>query len=87
MTQTYCGFSLRAKSILARHLGSGGFTTIELDLREDGSDFQDTLLRLTGASTVPRIFVDGAFIGGADDMAALDASGGLAALLKERGLL
>jgi glutaredoxin len=37
--------------------------------------------------TVPRVFIDGVFIGGADDAAALDASGKLRALLADKGLL
>lgn len=40
-----------------------------------------------GGRTVPRIFVDGVFIGGADDVSAKDASGDLAALLKGKGLV
>lgn len=40
-----------------------------------------------GARTVPRIFVDKQCLGGADDVAALEAEGELAALLKEKGLL
>lgn len=42
---------------------------------------------LQGGRTVPRIFVDGQFIGGADDVTAKDASGELAALLKQKGLV
>lgn len=40
-----------------------------------------------GGRTVPRIFLDGRFIGGADDVAALDASGELERMLREAGLL
>jgi hypothetical protein len=40
-----------------------------------------------GGRTVPRIFVDGRFIGGADDVSALDASGELERMLREAGLL
>lgn len=36
---------------------------------------------------MPRIFVYGQFIGGADDVTAKDASGELAALLKEKHLI
>lgn len=52
-----------------------------------GSLAFDTTVPVQGARTVPRIFVDGQFIGGADDVAALDASGELEALLKQKGLL
>lgn len=40
-----------------------------------------------GGRTVPRIFVDQQFIGGADDVAALDSSGELERLLLEKGLV
>lgn len=42
---------------------------------------------LQGARTVPRIFVDGQFIGGADDVTAQEQSGELAKLLSGKGLL
>ena len=40
-----------------------------------------------GGRTVPRIFVDGKFIGGADDVTAMDARGDLEALLRENSLV
>ena len=86
--QTYCGFSMGAKSILSTHLpAAGGFAVVELDTRADGGEIQDYMQQLTGARTVPRVFIDGVFIGGADDTAALDASGKLRALLADKGLL
>jgi len=39
------------------------------------------IARTGGARTVPQIFIDGQHIGGSDDMAALDARGGLDPLL------
>ena len=44
------------------------------------------MLELTGGRTVPRVFIDGKFTGGSDDIAALDRSGELARmLLKNKG--
>jgi glutaredoxin 3 len=37
--------------------------------------------RAGGRTTVPQIFIDGAHIGGSDDLAALDHQGGLDPLL------
>ena len=37
--------------------------------------------RANGRTTVPQIFIDGQHIGGSDDLAALDAKGGLDPLL------
>jgi glutaredoxin 3 len=39
------------------------------------------LARAHGRTTVPQIFIDGRHIGGSDDLAALDARGGLDPLL------
>jgi glutaredoxin-related protein len=36
---------------------------------------------------VPRVFLDGEFIGGADDVTALDSSGQLERMLRSKGLL
>ena len=40
---------------------------VELDTRDDGEAIQDALLELTGGRSVPRVFIDGQFIGGGDD--------------------
>ena len=38
------------------------FTAYELDIREDGGVILDILSELTGANTVPRVFINGNFI-------------------------
>ncbi|KAF8061129.1 Apmap [Scenedesmus sp. PABB004] len=48
---------------------------------------QDALGALTGARTVPRVFIGGRFVGGGDDTAALVASGRAAELLAQAGVL
>jgi glutaredoxin 3 len=83
--QTYCGYSKRAKAILSRHLGESGFNVVEIDERHDGDEMMDVLRELSGARTVPRVFIGGKFIGGADDTARLDAEGKLAELLAQAG--
>ena len=47
---------------------------------------QDALGELTGARSVPRVFVGGKFIGGGDDTAAKAASGELLRLLQAAGV-
>jgi glutaredoxin 3 len=42
---------------------------------------------MTGATSVPRVFVGGVFLGGGDDTVAAEKSGKLAKLLKEAGAL
>jgi hypothetical protein len=68
------------------------FVHLQLDnMQPGGSDptiieIQDALYEVTGARSVPRVFVGGEFIGGGDDTAAKAASGELAAKLKAIGL-
>jgi glutaredoxin 3 len=59
---------------------------IELDNRNDGNEIQDALSALTGGRSVPRVFIDGEFIGGGDDTDALERSGKLEIMLKEKGI-
>lgn len=60
---------------------------LQLDQRSDGDSLQDYLLELTGGRSVPRVFVDGQFIGGGDDTARLAANGELKSLLAQKGIL
>jgi glutaredoxin 3 len=54
---------------------------MQLDQEEDGSAMQDVLLSITGARTVPRVFINGKCIGGGDETAAAAANGTLQKLL------
>lgn len=51
------------------------------------SQIQDALLVLTGGRSVPRVFVNGQFIGGGDDTAAKARDGSLVKLLTACGAL
>ena len=42
------------------------------------NEYQDILKEITGARSVPRVFLDGKFIGGGDDVEKLFKSGELA---------
>ena len=48
---------------------------------------QDALLKLTGGRSVPRVFVDGKFIGGGDDTAAMARDGRLKTMLVSAGIM
>uniref|UniRef100_A0A1B0DQH4 Glutaredoxin domain-containing protein n=1 Tax=Phlebotomus papatasi TaxID=29031 RepID=A0A1B0DQH4_PHLPP len=61
---------------------SQDFTAIELESREDGSEIQDVLGEITGARTVPRVFVKGEFIGGGTDVKKLYNDGSLKKMLE-----
>ena len=54
----------------------------EYDITMGGPQRAEMIQRANGRTTVPQIFIDGKHIGGSDDLAALDARGGLDALLK-----
>ncbi|CAL7941167.1 unnamed protein product [Xylocopa violacea] len=51
------------------------YTAIELDERDDGDDIQSILGELTGARTVPRVFVKGVCLGGGTDVKKLYENG------------
>lgn len=55
---------------------------IELDGRADADEIQSVLGELTGARTVPRVFIGGKCIGGGSDTQQLDKEGTLEKMLK-----
>lgn len=56
---------------------------IELDQRDDMTAIQDALQRLTGARTVPRVFINGKCIGGNSETQKLKESGELQLLVQQ----
>ncbi|KAH7696431.1 glutaredoxin, partial [Aphelenchoides avenae] len=60
---------------------------VELDKRDDGNEIQDYLAQLTGGRTVPRVFINGQFIGGGDDTARAKSNGSLEKKLTEIGAI
>ncbi|GAB0098445.1 Glutaredoxin [Sergentomyia squamirostris] len=59
------------------------FTVIDLETRDDAGEIQDVLGEMTGARTVPRVFVNGNFIGGGTDVQKMYKDGSLKKLLEE----
>jgi len=57
------------------------YATIELNQHPQGDQIQDLLREMTGARTVPRVFVDGKCIGGGSDTVQLLKSGELSRML------
>lgn len=57
------------------------FLAVELEDRPDCEDIQDVLGEMTGARSVPRVFLDGNFIGGGTDIKKLNETGQLAKML------
>ncbi len=76
-TKQLCPYCTRAKSLLGRK----GVAIEEIDITMGGPKRAEMIERSGGRTTVPQVFIDGAHIGGSDDLASLDRRGGLDPLL------
>ena len=76
-TKNWCSFSRRAKHLL----DSKRVSYVEYDVTDD-TELEALMRARAGRHTVPQIFIDDAHIGGVDDLAALDADGGLDPMLE-----
>jgi glutaredoxin 3 len=73
----YCPYCVHAKELLKQR----GVQAID-DVRVDLDPAQrNKMIELTGRRTVPQIFIGDTYVGGCDDLVALDQRGGLAPLL------
>ena len=72
-----CGYCMRAKALLKQR-GVEQLEEIRVDL--DPSQ-REVMIGLTGRYTVPQIFIGETYVGGCDDLVALDRRGGLVPLL------
>lgn len=75
-TQT-CGFCHAAKRLLK----GKGVSFMEIDIRAKPARRDQMIQRAKGRSTVPQIFIDGAHVGGCDDLFALEHGGKLDRML------
>ncbi|XP_013913212.1 PREDICTED: glutaredoxin-1 [Thamnophis sirtalis] len=83
-----CPFCQRALDLLKQiNIKSGHFKYIDLTSQKNMDDIQDYLMQLTGARTVPRIFIGETCIGGFTDLDALNNSGELSVMLQKIGAL
>jgi glutaredoxin 3 len=88
-SKTYCPYCVKAKNVLSKY-EINSIKIVELDELDDNSQadaIQDYLNKITGARSVPRVFINGKCIGGGDDTARLDAENKLKELLKNAGAL
>jgi glutaredoxin 3 len=76
-TSDYCPYCVQAKSLLQRR----GVEAIEEIRVDEFPQERMTMMQLTGRRTVPQIFIGSTYVGGCDDLIALDRRGELAALL------
>ena len=76
-TTEVCPYCTRAKALL-RQRGVAQIDEIRIDL--DAQQRQQ-MMAATGQRTVPQIFIGETYVGGCDELVALDRSGGLLPLL------
>ena len=72
-----CPFCVRAKALLKER----GVQSIDEIRVDEMPHLRDEMVRLTQRRTVPQIFIGDTYVGGCDDLMALDRSGGLEPLL------
>ena len=76
-TTMFCPYCSRARSLLQRK----GVSFDDIDVMMDDDRRAEMVKRAGGRRTVPQIFIDGRYIGGSDELAALDRDGKLDPLL------
>jgi glutaredoxin 3 len=76
-TSPYCGYCHAAKRLLT----SKSTTFQEIDISRDPGRRSEMLARANGERTVPQIFINDKYIGGCDELYALERSGKLGAML------
>jgi glutaredoxin 3 len=76
-TSGFCGYCIRVVSLLARR----GIPFTEVSV-EDHPGLRDELLAKSGRRTLPQVYVGDRFVGGADEIAAMDQGGGLSGFLQ-----
>lgn len=76
-TKDYCPFCKRALALF----DSKGVTYTNVEIQEQPDKRPEMIERAGGKTTVPQIFIDGAHIGGCDDLLALESQNKLDALL------
>ena len=76
-TTQVCPYCIRAKQLLKQR-GVDAIDEIRVDLNPSQ---RDVMIAKTGRRTVPQIFIGETWVGGCDDLIALDQKGGLVPLL------
>jgi glutaredoxin 3 len=76
-SKVFCPFCIRATALLE----SKGVKIIEYSAANDKAKRAEMNQRSNGRNTFPQIFINDKHIGGSDDLAALERSGKLDALL------
>uniref|UniRef100_A0A1A8HR78 Glutaredoxin-2, mitochondrial n=1 Tax=Nothobranchius kuhntae TaxID=321403 RepID=A0A1A8HR78_NOTKU len=80
-SKTTCPYCKMAKNVF-NEIGAT-YKVIELDQHNDGRRLQEALAQMTGARTVPRVFINGNCIGGGSDTKHLHQQGRLLPLIEQ----
>lgn len=80
ISKSYCPYCMKAIDSL-RNAGYSP-SVFHIDGRTDSEEIQDYCKEITGGRTVPRVFINGKFIGGCDDTLKLLEDGSLENLVK-----
>jgi glutaredoxin 3 len=75
---SWCPYCARARALLT----SKGVAFQEIDIEAQPSE-RENMIRRSGRSTVPQIFIGERHIGGSDELQELEAAGGLDPLLQQ----
>jgi glutaredoxin 3 len=78
-TTPYCGYCRAAKRLLSKK----GVTFTEIDVGEDMEQRREMIERAFGQRTVPQIFINDTHVGGYHELAELERTTKLDALLAE----
>jgi glutaredoxin 3 len=76
-----CPYCVRAEQLLTRK-GVQKIDKIRVDLQPE---LRIAMMEKTGRRTVPQIYINDVYVGGYDDLASLDHTGGLDELLAKSG--
>ncbi|EAW96056.1 GLRX isoform 5 [Pan troglodytes] len=83
-----CPYCRRAQEILSQlPIKQGLLEFVDITATNHTNEIQDYLQQLTGARTVPRVFIGKDCIGGCSDLVSLQQSGELLTRLKQIGAL
>ena len=72
-TRMFCPYCTRARALLR----DKGAAFVDIDIEEEPERRAEMIRRAGGRTTVPQIFINGAHIGGCDDLVALERAGEL----------
>ncbi|XP_059947802.1 glutaredoxin-1 [Mesoplodon densirostris] len=83
-----CPYSRRAQELLSQlPFKQGLLEFVDITAHHDTNEIQDYLQHLTGARTVPRVFIGQECIGGCSDLVNMHEKGELLTRLKQIGAL